>query len=168
MELYNGTNGETITRYILALIFSISLSIHGRRKGSLSSSGSVAAVIVGFISFASSYRFGVILILFYYTSSKFTHYKEDFKSVLEESHLKGGQRNYIQVFANSILATVCAVVYSVEFNGDSHIQFNDQDDSIIKLVGYEFSSKTLRSLLLCVYVAHYACSTGDTWFVHKF
>jgi uncharacterized membrane protein len=51
--------------------------------------GAISALLVGFGSFAVSYRFGVILILFYYSSSKLTKVKEDIKAKLEDGYVIG-------------------------------------------------------------------------------
>ena len=64
------------------------LALHGLKRNSLSKSGAVAAFIVGFLSFLASYRFGCILILFYYSSSKLTKVDEKKKSNMEENFKK--------------------------------------------------------------------------------
>lgn len=142
-----------LTRPALATLIALGLSYHGIRKKSLNISGAVAAIFVGFITFVCSYRFGLILILFYYVSSKLTKVREDIKSKLEDDYSIGGQRNWIQVFANSILATLICLVYYYYIGEDSYIDFSNDP----------LSNSTFRSKLLCVYVAHYACATGDTW-----
>jgi uncharacterized membrane protein len=96
-------------------------SSSGIRKRSLSKSGSIAAFVVGFVSLAVSYRFGLILLLFYYTSSSMTKYKEPQKAKLESNYQFGGQRDAIQVLANSFLATIVAIVYSFYIGEDSHV-----------------------------------------------
>lgn len=144
-----------LTRLVLAALISLGLSYHGIKKKSLSASGAIAAVFVGFTSFACSYRFGIILILFYYVSSKLTKVREDIKAKLEDDYAMGGQRNWIQVFANSILATSVCIAYCYYFGSDSNIDFSDVSDL----------NAVLRSKLLCMYVAHYACAAGDTWYV---
>jgi uncharacterized membrane protein len=63
---------DLIVKILIPLAISLCLSLHGVLKGSLSRSGAIFATIVGFISFASNMRLGLILILFYYSSSKFT------------------------------------------------------------------------------------------------
>lgn len=95
----------------------------GKKKGSLSISGCLAAFFVGFISLGISYRFGLILLLFYYTSSKITRYKESEKSKLESDYQFGGQRDAIQVLANSFLGTIVAIIYYVYIGEDSHVRF---------------------------------------------
>jgi uncharacterized protein (TIGR00297 family) len=137
-------------RIFVALLLSVGLSLHGWKKKSLDYSGCFAAFFVGFGSLATSYRFGLLLLLFYYSSSKLTKRKEDIKAKLEEDYCVGGQRNYIQVFANSILAVIACLLYYYYFGEDENINF--------------MNSKTyLASQLSCLIVAHFACANGDTW-----
>jgi len=140
-------------RLALAVLLSVGLAVHGYRKKSLDTSGAVAALIVGFVSFAVSYRFGWILIMFYYTSSKLTKVKEDVKKRLEAEYKEAGQRNYIQVFANSLLASVVAVYFWYHCGEDTHIVTFDPADQ----------QRQLHAHLWCAYLAHYACANGDTW-----
>lgn len=171
-------DNSTLIRFSLAALISILLAVHGKKKKSLSNSGAIAAIFVGFISFATSYRFGMILILFYYTGSKFTKIKEDTKAKLEDGHLKGGQRNYIQVFANSILATLVAITFYFVIGEDVGINFGNYDGSktnkldndkmiTVGIAGLTattvISKRVFASFLSCMYCAHYACAAGDTW-----
>jgi uncharacterized membrane protein len=64
--------GLVAVRVALAAVIAVVLARHGLRKKSLSPSGARAAFAVGFTSFAMSYRFGVVLIAFYYSSSRLT------------------------------------------------------------------------------------------------
>ena len=98
-------------RLCIAGVLSIALALHGYRKRSLNLSGACAAVCVGFVSFAVSYRMGTILIVFYYTGSKITKVREDIKERLEADYKVAGQRNAMQVLANSVMATVVAVLF---------------------------------------------------------
>ena len=153
-------------RIILAIFISLSLAVHGLRKKSLDSSGAVAAIIVGLITFICSLRFGIILILFYYTSSKFTKLREDVKSKLEDNYSMGGQRNYIQVFANSILATMIALLYYVCIGEDDHfIAFQSTNITTITIpfLHIEIPTHLVSAHLLCMYISHYACASADTW-----
>ena len=141
-------NNSIVIRILLAVIISLGLAFHGFKKKSLDISGCIAAILVGFVSFATSYRYGLILILFYYTSSKLTKVKEDVKERLESNYMQGGQRNYIQVFANSILATIISLIYIYYVGEDKHMSFNNH---------------MLGSYLSSMYVGHYACAAADTW-----
>ena len=135
-------------RMLIALYLALYLAIHGYRKKSLNKSGSISAFLVGFISFSVSYRMGFLLILFYYSSSKLTKLKEDVKSKLEDDYKHAGQRNWIQVLTNSVLATILSILYYQLFS----------EDRLPSM-----SNFTIESYIWCAYVAHYACANGDTW-----
>jgi len=161
-------DGYFLLRLSIALLISIYMAYNGYAKKSLNFSGCIAATIVGFVSLAASYRFGVILILFYYSSSKLTKYGSTIKSKIEENHVGEGNRNATQVFANSILATVVAVCFLLFCGEDRDVDFSSapgtiDSDSIIFFYGLTLSKRRLASLLWSAYIAHYATSTGDTW-----
>ena len=100
-------------------VLSIALALHGYRKKSLSLSGACAAVCVGFVSFAVSYRMGIILIVFYYTGSKITKVREDIKERLEADYKVAGQRNCASL-GNFRLATVVAVLFYIVIGEDKY------------------------------------------------
>jgi uncharacterized membrane protein len=77
-----------LLRMALGLALATYLACHGLKRNSLSTTGAIAAFFVGFISFLTSYRFGLVLILFYYTSSKLTKVDEKKKSSLEDDFKK--------------------------------------------------------------------------------
>ena len=149
-----------ISRMLVAFMLASLLAYKGRKKKSLSKSGAIAAWIVGFISFTASFRFGMTLIVFYQSSSWLTKYKEGEKKKLEQGHKEGGQRDYNQVFSCSLLATLIAVAYMYKVGTeDAPIDF----DSNTNTHSNNNNNSTLRSMLLCAYLGHYACCNGDTW-----
>mmetsp|Transcript_358 Transcript_358/g.415 ORF Transcript_358/g.415 Transcript_358/m.415 type:complete len:334 (-) Transcript_358:61-1062(-) len=169
-------------RIAIALLIALGLALHGYKKKSLSFSGAISAFLVGFASFAVSYRFGVILILFYYTSSKLTKVKEDVKARLEDGYVIGGQRGAVQVLACSILATVVALFFAYYIGEDCSVDFSSQPSTQLELNNildfpYLFTSvasyashtplsvsrKHLAAYLWSAYIAHYATTTADTW-----
>ena len=129
----------------------------------------MAAFIVGFTSFACSYRFGLLLILFYYSSSKLTKVREDVKSKLEESHTEGGQRNWVQVLSCSFFATLVAIAFYVIVGEDCHVSYNgiSASDQMSRVTfmdrEYTFHRQEAATLLWTMYVAHYSCAAADTW-----
>ena len=156
-------------RRVIAFIIASLLSFHGLRKRSLSKSGAVAAFFVGFVSFAASIRFGIILVLFYLTGSQLTKLGAVKKAKLEESYVQGGQRSWIQVFACSILATVCAIAYMYMVGEDQYIDFGatsgwaGKSGGNVTLLGITMTRRQLGSYLWALYLSHYACATADTW-----
>ncbi|GAM27898.1 hypothetical protein SAMD00019534_110740 [Acytostelium subglobosum LB1] len=125
------------------------LALHGLRKKSLNMSGAIAAWFTGLITFTAGHTFAAILIAFYLSSSYLTKYKASIKKKLEEDHKVGGQRNYIQVFSNSLVGTVLALAHMLVSNS----RWNTYIDS----------RYPLDVFLLCAFVGQYACCNGDTW-----
>lgn len=70
-------------------------------RGSLSPSGAVGALIVGTVTFGlGGWQWGVLLALFFISSSLLSHYKEREKQAVAEKFDKGHRRDIWQVFAN--------------------------------------------------------------------
>uniref|UniRef100_A0A2P2JNG3 Transmembrane protein 19 n=1 Tax=Rhizophora mucronata TaxID=61149 RepID=A0A2P2JNG3_RHIMU len=95
------------------------------------------------------YRFGVILLAFFFTSSKLTKIGEEKKRRVDADFKEGGQRNWMQVIYNSGIATVLAL-------------------AVWKLVGWEdvcldTTQSTLVTSLVGGIIGHYSCCNGDTW-----
>ena len=97
-------------RVLLGVLIAGYLSVSGYRRQRLSLDGAVAAFIVGAGIFTAGYIYGVTLIVFYYTSSKLTKYKEREKQSFEEHYKLGGQRDIVQVLVNSLNALILAVL----------------------------------------------------------
>jgi len=61
------------TTYHIPLLVAVGLATHGLRKGSLSSTGAIAAFLVGYGHLANPLKvFGVALIFFYLAGSRAT------------------------------------------------------------------------------------------------
>jgi len=155
-------NDDWVARFPISIFLASMLARHGLLKQSLSIPGGLAALVVGCITFTSSFRFGIILIVFYYTGSKLTNLRADIKMKLEEGFQFGGQRNAYQVLANSIFATIIAFTYFYVIGEDRFVSFASSRD-IIYFGNYSFSRNKVSATLWSMYVAHYACAAGDTW-----
>jgi uncharacterized membrane protein len=154
----------TLVRVLVSFIIAVTLAYHGYRKKSLSIDGCLAAFLVGFSSIGVSYRFGVLLLAFYYSSTKLTKYKQEQKSKLEEDFVAAGQRNWKQVFGSSILAIFVAAFYFVLFGEDKNAYFGiNNHDQTIQVYGWEVGKSWLNAQLHCLYLAHFAVANGDTW-----
>jgi len=157
------------------------MSYSGYKKGSLSVSGAYAAFFTGFVGFGASYRFGIILILFYLTSSKLTKAGKNKKMLLEADYGTTSKRGAAQVIGSSIFATLLSVLFILLVQNDQEVQF-----SVLNLVTWQTISSIFTdfsgswaafweskdtpeqqllicSVFNCLYVAHYACATADTW-----
>ncbi|KAG0243611.1 Transmembrane protein 19 [Actinomortierella wolfii] len=125
---------------------------HGLSKKSLSTSGAVAATVVGMGTFTHLPGvFGSVLLTFYLSSSRLTKYKSQIKKTLEEDHQEGGARTAIQVFSNGATGTMIALAFQYVFwttaQRPATLFYNDWR----------------ASTLLFAYIGHYACCNGDTW-----
>jgi uncharacterized membrane protein len=88
------------SRVVLGAGLALFLARHGLKRNSLSASGAAAAFLVGFLSFLTSIRFGAVLILFYYSSSKLTKVNEAKKASLEQDFKKvsGSPESYMHTY----------------------------------------------------------------------
>jgi len=79
-------------------------------RGSLSRSGGIAALIVGTLTFGlGGWLWGVLLAIFFVSSSLLSHFKEDAKRAAAEKFEKGHRRDSGQVIANGGLGALLAV-----------------------------------------------------------
>lgn len=97
----------------LLIAFGISTLIVGLAfwRGSLSESGAVGALIVGTLTFGlGGWQWGILLGVFFVSSSLLSHFKEAEKRETAEKFEKGHRRDIGQVFANGGLGTSIAVL----------------------------------------------------------
>lgn len=96
---------------ILGLILSLIIAFLAYRRGSLSQSGAAGAVIVGTLIFGlGGWVWGVVLAVFFVSSSALSHFKEREKAAVAEKFEKGHRRDIGQVFANGGLGALIAVL----------------------------------------------------------
>ncbi|KAJ3311922.1 Transmembrane protein 19 [Boothiomyces sp. JEL0838] len=119
-------------RITVAFLLSTLLAVHGLKKN-LTQSGAAAAFAVGFSIFSLEPAYGILLIVFYLSSSKLTHYNKQLKLKQEEFT---ASRDHVQVLCNSGWVVVC-----------SFVSF---------FFGYQYQCS-----LFCIGVL--ACCCGDTW-----
>eukprot|EP00984_Skeletonema_dohrnii_P005158 scaffold1815_cov147-Skeletonema_dohrnii-CCMP3373.AAC.10 len=138
-----------ISRTIIGLLLAQKISNSGYKKQSLSKSGAISAFLVASFSLATSFRNGLTLLAFYWTSSKLTRVGSKIKGKLEEGHTEGGERGASQVFACSLIAVLCACVRRILVGNDGPLL-----STSVGLLGDQ---------LTLAYVAFFACCAGDTW-----
>ncbi|XP_068565537.1 transmembrane protein 19 [Cebidichthys violaceus] len=136
-------------RWLFSILVPLMLTIRASKRGSLSYSGAMGALFVGFVLTMANYSFFSALLAFFITSSKLTRWGGAQKRKLDAEYKEGGQRNWIQVFCNGGVPTELALLYMIEVGpGEMPIDFSRQ---------YTASWMCL-SLLGAL-----ACSSGDTW-----
>ncbi|KAI1286438.1 Transmembrane protein 19 [Halotydeus destructor] len=137
-------------RWLLAILIPLLVSGLGFKKKSLDKSGAFLAIIVGFVLTLSNYCFMAAMLMFFFTSSAMTKYKEQAKAKIEVDFKKGGQRNWVQVVCNGGVACELALLFLIERGSGGEIPINfalDYDASW-------FAISVLGAL---------ACCNGDTW-----
>lgn len=136
-----------LPRIIIALLIAALISVRGRRKKSLSKLGAAAAFTVGFLSFASSVRFGSALMAFYFSSTRATRYKADLKRQIEDGYKEStGNRSAKQVLASSLPGVLIAITYVLLYRYDGPVT----------------PAFPLRSSLNLAYLLFFAACAGDT------
>lgn len=71
--------------------------IYGLKKKSVNFSGAVFGIITALVLTIASPVYLVVLAAFFFSSSKATKYKQDFKKKFEKDFKECGQRNWLQV-----------------------------------------------------------------------
>ncbi|MEZ4644221.1 MAG: DUF92 domain-containing protein [Chloroflexota bacterium] len=80
-------------------------------RGSLSKSGAAGALMIGTLTFGlGGWVWGVLLGVFFVSSSLLSHFKEEEKRTAAEKFEKGHRRDIGQVFANGGLGAILAVL----------------------------------------------------------
>lgn len=91
----------------------------GFLKKSLNLSGAIAAFFVGIVTFHSSVRAGITLIVFFVSSSVITRLGKKRKRQVEGEHFQeGGQRSWVQVISNAPATLLCIALYFVDEGGN--------------------------------------------------
>jgi len=113
----------TPLRWISATVVPVIVVSWGHSKKSLSTSGALCALVVGFCLTLAHYSFFLCLLAFFVSSSKATKYKADIKRKLQE----GGERNWLQVLCSGGMATELALLYLLDIgSADLPVDFRNQ------------------------------------------
>ncbi|WRX33187.1 Protein of unknown function DUF92 [Theobroma cacao] len=140
---------KTLIQPLIAMLISFLIAIRSYRRKSLDLSGALSGFIVMTIHFAVGYRFGAMLLAFFFTSSKLTKVGEEKKRRVDADFKEGGQRNWIQVLFNSGVATVLSVIIWSLTGGEDKCLDSKESVLITSLIGG--------------IIGHYSCCNGDTW-----
>ncbi|KAK7292094.1 hypothetical protein RIF29_07781 [Crotalaria pallida] len=134
---------------LVAVFVSFLIAFRAHKRKSLSTSGAVAGFIVMALHIFVGFRFGAMLLTFFLTSSKLTKVGEDKKQKIDPQFKHGGQRNWLQVLANSAIASVLVMTIWVLTKGDDTC-LNSKESALI-------------TFLIGGVIGHYSCCNGDTW-----
>jgi len=93
------------------LALSLVIGVAGYRRGALSGSGVVGALIVGTLMFGlGGWEWGTLLVAFFVSSSALSFYRAHDKHKLAEKFAKGHQRDMGQALANGGVAALLALL----------------------------------------------------------
>jgi len=101
----------TLVNIVAGIIFSLLIAGSGYKRGNLSKSGLIGALIVGTIIFGfGGWIWFTLLIAFFISSSMLTKYKFKAKERLAEKFAKGGRRDFWQAIANAGVGSIVAIL----------------------------------------------------------
>lgn len=138
-----------MVQVMIAVLISSLIALRAYRKNSLDVSGAFAGFFVMAVHLSVNYRFGAMLLAFFFTSSKLTKMGEDRKRTLDADFKEGGQRNWIQVLSNGGIASVLVIAFWGLTTSQDTCLDSKQSKIITALVGG--------------LIGHYSCCNGDTW-----
>ena len=97
--------------FLIAFGISLLIVLLAYWRGSLSRSGAITALVIGTLIFGfGGWQWGVLLGVFFVSSSLLSHFKEEDKRQAAEKFDKGHRRDAGQVLANGGLGSVIAVL----------------------------------------------------------
>ena len=103
-----------LTSLALGLVLSLLIAFLAYRRDSLSQSGAAGAIIVGTLIFGlGGWVWGVLLAVFFISSSLLSHFREREKAAVAEKFEKGHRRDMGQVLANGGLGALIAVLSAI-------------------------------------------------------
>lgn len=104
----------TLDQLAIAFVVSLIIVILALWRGWLSSSGAVGALLVGTMTMGfGGWVWGILLGVFFVSSSALSHFREEQKRQAAEKFEKGSRRDIMQVFANGGLGSIIAVCSAI-------------------------------------------------------
>ena len=90
-----------LSRIVAGFVVALAIALAAHRAGSLSRSGAVAATFVGTAAVSAGWAWGVVLVVYFVTSSALSHFRQREKKRRTAGIVeKGGERDALQVIAN--------------------------------------------------------------------
>lgn len=136
-------------RCFASVFIPLAFTTWGYRKQSLSLSGAVVGLVVGFVLTFSNYSFLAALIAFFVSCSKATKFRSSRKRKFEPEFKEGGQRNWVQVLCNGGVATELSLLYVLECGAGERV--------------IDPNNNWQGSMLALGVLSALAESCGDTW-----
>lgn len=102
---------SVLLQTVSALAVAFFIAFLARRARALSLDGAVAATLVGAVALLAGWRWGLLLICYFATSSALSRFGSDKKTARTISVIeKGGERDAMQVFANGAVFAFAALL----------------------------------------------------------
>jgi len=139
----------TPLRWVSSTVVPVIMVSWGHENHSLSTSGALLALLVGFCLTLAHYSFFLCLLVFIITSSKVTMYKREQKKLFEGETSEGGKTNWLKVLCNSGMATELALLYMLDIGSAD--------------LPVDFKNEYRASWLGMAVLGALSCSTGDAW-----
>jgi uncharacterized protein (TIGR00297 family) len=103
-----------VQRWLVGFVLSAVIGGVGYRTGALSRSGVIGAVLVGTVVFgAGGWAWGLLLVVFFASSSLLSRYRHAEKSAFAEKFAKIGGRDFGQALANGGWGALLALAFAV-------------------------------------------------------
>ncbi|HKW49181.1 MAG TPA: DUF92 domain-containing protein [Gemmatimonadaceae bacterium] len=102
---------SVLTRLAISVVIAVSIALLARRARALSVDGALAAAIIGTFALLAGWEWGVLLILYFASSSALSRLGTDRKNARTRGIIeKGGERDARQVLANGALFALAAAL----------------------------------------------------------
>jgi uncharacterized protein (TIGR00297 family) len=104
-----------LPRWALGFLLASVIALIAWRARSLTWCGAIAAVAMGTVAVAAGWDWGILLVLYFVSSSALSHFRRREKEAASEGRVeKSGERDSIQVFANGGVFMLSALAYGGE------------------------------------------------------
>ena len=112
--VHNNAMSIPVPRLLLGLALAALVGYAGYRRGALNLGGVAGAVLVGGSTFGfGGWPWGVLIVVFFASSSALSRYQQTQKAPLAEKFSKGAQRDLAQALANGGTGAALAVIYAL-------------------------------------------------------
>ncbi|HEY4129013.1 MAG TPA: DUF92 domain-containing protein [Gemmatimonadaceae bacterium] len=103
-----------LIRILVGFLIALAIAIVARRVRSLSTSGAIAAIVVGTIAIAAGWNWGALLIVYFISASALSRMGRDEKEQFTSTIVaKGDERDAAQVFANGGAFAIAALAMCI-------------------------------------------------------
>jgi uncharacterized membrane protein len=160
--------GIVLPRLALGLGISCLIGLVAYRRGSLSRSGVLGAILTGTTIFGfGGWTAGILLVAFFVSSSLLSHFKQNSaqKQRAAEMFDKGGQRDIWQALANGGAAALFAVAYWLIGLSDEvrQISVYEEANRGVGAIAVDVIAVQYAPIPLAAMLGALATVTADTW-----